>query len=292
MVPYDQNPHFVGRDDILSRLRAKLQESNPKQYKHRIAIYGMGGVGKTQVAIQYVYRYRNVYSDIFWISAANQAALLSGFQEMATMTACIPSGTERLNTIDVAKQVLSWLRVQENWLLVIDNLDDVSVADGYLPRMDKGGHTLITTRNPDATRIPAEGLEIPVLGRTEAVELLLGSSEGNAVPSLWNDALMVVDELGHLPLAIDQASALIRSLGDITKFLTLYRSSRKQVSGAKDEQQSYISKFSCCDFPVVNGQTGRIGTWEASCKSSTLVCISQPRWYSHRVSKGWPRWHE
>src|SRR5205085_10788582 len=107
MVPYDKKPLFVGRDDLLSHLRDKLQETKPKTYQHRIAIYGMGGVGKTQVAIEYANRHRNDYSDIYWISAANQAALLSGFQEIATETGCLSAGSEQLTTVEVPKQVLS-----------------------------------------------------------------------------------------------------------------------------------------------------------------------------------------
>jgi len=231
MVPYDQNPLFVGRDDLLRDLREKLQETKPKTYQHRIAIYGMGGVGKTQVVIEYANRYKDDYSDIYWISAANQAALFSGFRGIATETKCLPAGSEHLTTVEVTQKVISWLRSLKNWLLVIDNLDDISVADGFLPRMDTG-HTIITTRNPDAKKIPAEGFEIPLLGPSAAVELLVGGSELTEVdfPTLRKDARTVVDELGYLALAIDQASAFIRSSRiTINNFLNLYRKSRKRV---------------------------------------------------------------
>jgi Cdc6-like AAA superfamily ATPase len=69
MIPYDRNPYFLGRDGLLRQLRQKLQETNPREYNHRIAIYGMGGVGKTQLAIEYVYRYEKDYDNIYWISA-------------------------------------------------------------------------------------------------------------------------------------------------------------------------------------------------------------------------------
>jgi len=239
MVPYDKNPLFVGRDSLLRDLREKLQETKPKKYQHRIAISGMGGVGKTQVAIEYSNRYRDDYSAIYWISAVNQAALLSGFRGIATETKCLPAGSEELTAVKEAQKVLSWLQLQKNWLLVIDNLDDVSVADGFLPRMDTG-HTLITTRNPDAKRIPAEGFEIRELSQFEAVELLVISSELSEIdfPTLRKDATTVVDELRCLPLAIDQAAALIRSSRiSINTFLNLYRNSRKEVlqekSGSK-----------------------------------------------------------
>jgi hypothetical protein len=178
MIPYDRNPFFVGRDNILIGLRLKLQESKPQwHYNHRVAIFEMGGVGKTQIAIEYVYRHENDYADIYWIPASAQEALLSGFQVIGEKTGCLSPGTDRSKPIKVAKVVYGWLRRQENWLLVIDNLDDVSVVDGLLPAIDTSGHTLITKRNPDATNIPVEGLEIPILGENDSIELLLRRSD-------------------------------------------------------------------------------------------------------------------
>ena len=86
-VPYQRNPHFTGRDDLLSGLREKILETKPKKFNHRVAIYGLGGVGKTQIAIEYTYRFDKEYNSIFWISAADQAALLSGFEAIAALTA-------------------------------------------------------------------------------------------------------------------------------------------------------------------------------------------------------------
>ena len=80
MVPYDENPQFVGRDDLLNHLRDKLQECNPKWYKHRVAIYGMGGVGKTQCALEYVYANEKSYKRVFWISAVSRDSILSGYR--------------------------------------------------------------------------------------------------------------------------------------------------------------------------------------------------------------------
>jgi tetratricopeptide (TPR) repeat protein len=231
MMPYDSNPHFLGRDDLLKSLKDKLKETKPKQYNHRVAIYGMGGVGKTQVAIEYVYRHENDYDNVYWISASDQAALLSGFQEVGTRTGCLVSADIQDPTA-VAKSVLSWLRTQERWLLVVDNLDDVSVADGLLPATDIGGHTLITTRNPDAKRIPAEGLEIPLLGRDDSIELLRVRSEitEDEIHSFNVVAADIVHELGYHALAIEHAAAFIRSTNlEIAKFLQIYHESRKHV---------------------------------------------------------------
>jgi tetratricopeptide (TPR) repeat protein len=229
MVSYPRNAHFTGREELLSELRHKLVETNPKQFNHRVAIHGLGGVGKTQIAIEYVYRNVSKYNATFWITATDQAALLSGYEYIAKMTGCVPTVNETPDLI--AKGVISWLRAQESWLLVMDNLDDVSVVEGYLPEMVKGGHTLITTRNPDYLQFPAEGIEIPVLGKDEAIELLRlrsGMQSSEFTPEQTLQASDIVNELGYLALAIEQASAFIRvSLKGISDFLPIYKTSRK-----------------------------------------------------------------
>ena len=246
MVSYQTNPHFTGRDELLCELRAKLVEVKPKRYNHRVSIYGLGGVGKTQVAIEYIYRYEQEYKAIFWISAADQAVLFSGFESIAKMID-IPTIDQKPE--DIAKGVLSWLRGQESWLLVVDNLDDVSVAKGYLPDMVNNGHTIITTRNPDYLQFPAEGMEIPTLGEDAAIEMVrlrTGRENGEFTPTEVLHAREIVRELGCLALAIEQASAFIRlSLRDISNFLPIYRTARKKLldRNSPGDSQYPISLF-------------------------------------------------
>jgi hypothetical protein len=116
----------------------------------------MGGVGKTQIAIEYAYRQKEYYAGIYWIGANDQDAIFSGLHEIGIMAGCITASTET-NSAEMSKTVLSWLQEQKSWLLVIDGLNGISVADGYLPETKGRCHTLITTRDPDARKIPAEG---------------------------------------------------------------------------------------------------------------------------------------
>lgn len=229
MMPYEQNPHFLGRDHHLLHLRHTLQETHPQQYNHRVAIYGMGGVGKTQIAIEYVHRYRNCYQDIYWIHAADQAALLADFNDIGQKTGCLVGKTD-LPPMEAAKHVLSLLQMQDNWLLIMDNLDDVTVAHELLPGMQKGRHTIITTRNPNAMDIPATGVKIPLLDEDDAVQLLCirsGITEAEMEISK-SIAIDIVRELGCLPLAIDQAAAFIQaSEMVVADFLPIYRESRQ-----------------------------------------------------------------
>lgn len=135
MVPYTENKWFMGRDDLLSRLSSKIRESKRYQYNHRVALYGLGGIGKTQTALGYLYTNRASYDSIFWISGNNQASLLSDFQRIATLTKC---NADDVNTdpFQCVRKVHDWFDSQTSWLLVIDNLDDINVIDGFLPIND------------------------------------------------------------------------------------------------------------------------------------------------------------
>ena len=190
-------------------------------------------MGKTQTALEYVHRKKEHYSSIFWISGVNQATLLTGFQQIATETNCITTTSESKPS-ETAKQVLSWLQKQTNWLLIIDNLDDISVITGFLPAIECEGHTLITTRNPNSKGIPAQGLEVDSLDPNDAVEVFIILSELDDIPdSCRKKVEEIVKELGYLPLAIEQSAAYIRETS--TKpddFLALYqknRSTRQQL---------------------------------------------------------------
>ena len=208
------------------------RDSTSEQYTHRLAIYGMGGVGKTQIAIEYVAKFETEYVGIYWITASSEAELLSGFQAIANETRCVD--TESLTLSEIARRVLNWLYRSKDWLLVLDNLDDITVAEGYLPRIRvDGGHVLITTRNPNSLNIPAEGMQVDVHEPDEAKDLLLRRSQMyNEIGSgskVEEEAKAIVKVLGYLALAIEQAAAYIREeLKDIFKFCTIYATQRSQ----------------------------------------------------------------
>lgn len=256
IVPYERNPAFLGRDKFLEGLRDALAADVPGKFSHRIALYGMGGIGKTQCALEYVYANRNLYERVYWIPATDQAALLSGYQKIATKAGlCV---TNNANPADIAEFVLSWLRQRPSWLLVIDNLDDIKVAEGLLPENGAGKHTLITTRNPHTKGIPAEPLEVPVLGKNETIALLAKLSEIPIPPDSENEktAYNIVEELGCLPLAIEQAAAFIREVTeDFTSYLDEYNRNRKKlnewVSTGNRQYPKSIATTWCMSFQLL-----------------------------------------
>ena len=136
MVPYQRNVNFTGRKSLLTELRAKLCDIAPASWNHRVALYGLGGVGKTQLALEYVHSHKDDYGRIYWISAVSEATVFAGFEEIARRTRCV--AFQHLSPSGIARAVLEWLNLQEDWLLVIDNLDQIEVIGDYLPDQSQG----------------------------------------------------------------------------------------------------------------------------------------------------------
>ena len=243
MVPYERNHFFVGRNSFLKKLNDKLALNNSTtQYHGRVALFGLGGIGKTQVALAFVYRSRITYSRIYWMSGATQEALLDGYAEIARRAEIriLPDS----KPIAVAEQVISWLNRTQNWLLVIDNLDNINVLSTHnlggqniistlLPQSGPGHHTLITTRNPSAEHIPAQGEEVPLFDECESIDLLSSLSDIPLPPNSPETkfALQIVKELGHLPLAISQAGAYIKRVsGTFSEFIESYSKDRARIN--------------------------------------------------------------
>jgi tetratricopeptide (TPR) repeat protein len=247
-VPYEKNDLFIGRVELLQKLHDMLRE-DAKPYNHRVALYGMGGVGKTQTAVAYVYAHKADYDRIYWITAATEASLLAGFEDIATRTGCAKqTGYSDLKSL--AKIVLAWLEEQqESWLVVIDNLDHIKVIEGFLPERALGKHTLITTRNPHAHGIPARGLEVPLPGMSEGLEMLYKLS-GLESDFQTAEAENVVRELDKLPLAIEQAGSYVREVKrSFVGFLDDYYTRRKdlhkwQPSGNRQYEKSVATTWS------------------------------------------------
>lgn len=233
MVPLQRNAHFTGRQKLLSELKDMLVETVPKRWNHRVALYGLGGVGKSQLALEYVYANRDDYEGIYWITAVSDTTILTGFQEIARRNRWMSDPHTDLEPADLAKCVLECLNEQESWLLILDNLDDVSAASRYLPFQSPRKHTLITTRNQHVDSIPAAGLHISVLELDEAVELFLMESQIGAIGDTFEgqtESSKIVQELGFLPLAIGQAAAYIREASrDLFQFLPIYHNNRLQL---------------------------------------------------------------
>ena len=156
MVPYQRNVHFTGREKLLATVHNELSKELPQRWNHRLALYGLGGVGKTQLALEYAYSHKENYHGVYWLSAVSQATLFSGFTEIAVQTSCIAK-TATLNCcacVEVAKPRRE---------VAVDCRQFGGRVGG------RCGDTLITTRNQHYDQIPAKGLEIGVLDTEAAI---------------------------------------------------------------------------------------------------------------------------
>lgn len=239
MVRYERNHSFTGRDIFLEQLHNKFHHSTD-HYHGRIALFGLGGIGKSEIALEYVYRYQSSYQRIYWISADTQASLLGGYKKIAERAEL---QTVHLSTrAEIAEDVISWLEQEESWLLVVDNLDNIEVLSmpekpnsKFLLLPSTGQlrqHTLITTRNRHASGIPAQGMEVDKFGQQDSLRLLYKSSKITSLSDSTEDqaAARIVEDLDHLPLAIDHAAAYIREVAKkFSAFLTDYTRYRREL---------------------------------------------------------------
>jgi tetratricopeptide (TPR) repeat protein len=234
MLPYPRNPFFLGREGILDELHSCLESSRMTALSQPQALFGLGGAGKTQVALEYAYRYAQDYQAVFWLRADNRAALVAGFLEMAQALQ-LPERDER-DPISVVTAVKGWCGQQTDWLLILDNADDLSSLPEFLPSLVRG-HIVLTTRTQALGRL-AHGIEVGTLDAETAALLLQRRAGSLAVdaPLAETDesnrsaALQIAEELGYLPLALDQAGAYLEETQCcLQQYLDLYRTRRTDL---------------------------------------------------------------
>jgi len=138
-IPFEYNPFFTGRTEQLSQLRDTLASEG------RAALKGLGGMGKTQIAVEYAYRHRDTYSAVLWSQANSREALVLGFIAIARLLN-LRAAEEKDQSLTVAA-VKRWLEDHTDWLLVFDNADKPELVKDFLPPAPKG-HILFTSRAP------------------------------------------------------------------------------------------------------------------------------------------------
>jgi tetratricopeptide (TPR) repeat protein len=195
-----RNKHFTGREDLLGELRGRVTGKVTAVLAH--ALHGMGGVGKTQLAIEYAYRYMGDYDLIWWVPADQIPLAKSSLAALAPRLGRDDVAPGRVD--DAVEAVLDGLRRGEpygRWLLIFDNADQPEEVRELLPV--GGGHVIVTSRNHRWQNV-ADSVEVDVFSRDESLDFLT-----RRVPGISKvDANRLADELGDLPLALEQAGAL------------------------------------------------------------------------------------
>jgi transcriptional regulator with XRE-family HTH domain len=212
-----RNPAFTGRDELLAAVQRRLLAGHAAVVQ---ALYGMGGVGKTQVAAEYAHRFAGSYDLAWWINADQDKLIGDQVASLGLELGCVPAGTENEA---VRAAVLAELRQRGRWLLIFDNAEAPADVTPWLP--GGGGHVLITSREHGWDEV-ATPIEIDVLTRAESIELFQ-----RRVPRLtMTDADRLATELGDLPLAIAQAAGFIADTGTpVSQYLDLLRTRARQL---------------------------------------------------------------
>ena len=198
-----RNPNFTGRRDLLQKLRQNLSGTGGNDAVQTAALYGLGGVGKTQLAIEYAHRFASDYDLVWWIPAEKPKAIPGHLATLARHLE-LPD-LPRLE--DQLAEVFAALSQRHRWLLVYDNATDPAALDGLRPPAG-GGHLLLTSRNP-AWRVIAIPLGVDTLGRSEAVSFLRQRTGSNDSDLTAMERL--AEALGDLPLALEQAAAYLEA---------------------------------------------------------------------------------
>ncbi|MGR6963933.1 FxSxx-COOH system tetratricopeptide repeat protein [Geodermatophilus sp. URMC 61] len=191
-----RNPRFTGRDGMLTELRRRLGAGEATLVVQ--ALYGLGGVGKTQLAIEYAHRFAADYDLVWWVDAEQPVLIPEQLAALAARLKFAPGPT----VADTVDRLLAELRGRDRWLLIFDNAE--LPADVALYRPGGAGHLLITSRSPGWGALGGR-LEVDVLARAETIALLRAR-----IPGLDEElADKLAAELGDLPLAAAQAAGYL-----------------------------------------------------------------------------------
>jgi tetratricopeptide (TPR) repeat protein len=212
-----RNPGFTGRDGLLVAVREALLAGDKTVVQ---ALHGLGGVGKTQLVIEYAHRFAGSYDLVWWVNA--ETAELIG-EQLAGLAAGLGCAEPGAGLAAAQAAVLAELRQTDRWLLVFDNVTSPGDVAGVLP--SGAGHVLITSRARGWAEV-AVPVEIDVLARAESVAILV-----NRVPGLGEpEAGRVAEALGDLPLAVAQAAGYMAATGmSAAEYLDLLAARAAQI---------------------------------------------------------------
>ena len=199
-----KNPNFTGREGMLQDLRAALWEHNRAAVLPH-TLHGLGGVGKSQLAVEYARRFQADYELIWWIPADEEANIRRSFVSLARRLG-LPETNDWAYAVDTVLEQLRIGRPTPKWLLIFDGADNPPKLHDFLP--SGSGHVLITSRNQGWAN-QSIVIEVDIFESEESVEFLQRRWEGISV----EDAHRLAEELGHLPLALDQAAAVHTETG-------------------------------------------------------------------------------
>lgn len=221
-LPFRRNPFFCGREAFLSHLHS-LAESNDSPI---VAVAGLGGIGKTQLTIEYCHRHGSSYSRVFWMGANTESDVQNGFASLCRQLDLSWDPSDRESAVFIGK---SWLAKNSDWLLVFDNADSPEHLESYLPQQ-VNGQVILTSRaqNFDSLGLVTK-VRLSEFSENESVEFFLQRiKRPDAVDDQFRAVVELNQELRGLPLALEQAAAYVATheVVDIREYLAQFRTQR------------------------------------------------------------------
>ncbi|HEX8104880.1 MAG TPA: tetratricopeptide repeat protein [Solirubrobacteraceae bacterium] len=219
-VPHPLNRRLAGRDEMLHEIGERLRE-HPVQ-----ALYGLSGIGKTQLAVTFAYRQARDYRVVYWVDASS-GAILRGLRAFAADV-----GIELDDDLSAGHQAIrAFLAERDDYLLIFDRAPDASALEPWLPE-DPAGHILITSTSPAWRRL-GHPQRVPPLDETIGADYLktrTGDARGGAL----------VRRLGGLPLALEQAASYVEATGvDLERYLQLFDTAAVELLGTQPQAEDY-----------------------------------------------------
>ncbi|KAJ5808841.1 hypothetical protein N7474_010110 [Penicillium riverlandense] len=260
-VPFTRDPDFVSRSTLLHWIQEKSLVPGS-----RIALVGLGGVGKSQLAIEYSYRIRSESPAtwVFWVYASNEARFEQSFRDIADQVK-IPGRQDP--TANIFKLVENWFRDERkgNWICILDNVDDAQFLCSfpaatkqdptkgltkastkplleYIPR-SRNGFIIITSRSREVASKMVDHkdlLEVKPMERSEALELLQRKLEQVGESQ---ESRQLVEELEFMPLAIVQAASYIRNRAprySVSRYLRDFQESDREATKLLRKEAGYL----------------------------------------------------
>jgi tetratricopeptide (TPR) repeat protein len=250
-----RNKNFTGREELLDQLRDQVTGDVAAVLAH--ALHGMGGVGKTQLAVEYAYRFRSEYDLVWWVPADQLPLIRSSLAALAPRLGLEEVTPGRVE--DAVRAVLDALRrgePYEQWLLIFDNADQPEDVREFLP--DGPGHVVVTSRNHRWEAV-SEVVEVDVFSRPESLDFL-----HRRVPGITDqEAGKLAEELGDLPLALEQAGALqVESGMSVAEYLELLEKESSKVLAENPPADYPVSVAAAWSLSVARLQEEMPFAWE------------------------------
>ncbi|GAA5118500.1 BTAD domain-containing putative transcriptional regulator [Pseudonocardia adelaidensis] len=212
-----RNRSFAGREDVLTRLGGGLDDDERRP--RAVALVGLAGVGKTELALELAHRRRRAGRVAWWIAAEDPAGTATGLADLAAALGI--AAFERGE--DTHAALWAELDRAPGWVLVFDNADDPALLEPFLPAA-RHGDVVITSHNPAWRRL-ARPVTVPPLNRAESVRYVVDRT-GDAA----GEADTLAEQLGDLPLALEQACAYIEQTGmSVPDYVELFRERRESL---------------------------------------------------------------